>query len=187
MKKLTYFATGFLCAVIIMTTTSIGAQSREVSAWFGVINLAVDGVSFGSDTLLFNDRTYVPLRSISEFFGADVDYDPVTRTAIITTTEQDFETHFEYFQNIPTFEFITGVNNINILEQSVDRLWFSVSKNYASEYEFLQYIEALTVAGFTDEFGQDIGGNGTIVLSGNDIQIIVSMLGISYTFSIVRI
>jgi len=169
-----------------MAVTPIGAQSREVSVLYGVVNLVVNGANFGTDTLLFNDRTYVPLRSISYAFGADVGYDPATRTAIITTTERAVETHFEHFQNIPTFEFITGVRNISILEQDADRLWFSVSRNYASDYEFLQYIEALIVAGFTDEYGQDIGGNGTIVLSGHGTQIIVSMLGPSYTFSIVR-
>ena len=187
MKKLAYFAAGFLCAIIVMASVPIGAQSREVSALYGVISLVVNGANFGTDTLLFNDRTYVPLRSISEAFGANVDYDPATRTAIITTTAEVAQTHFEYFQSVPTFEFITGVENINILEHTAERLWFSVSRNYASEYEFLQYIEALTVAGFADEFGQDIGGNGTIVLSGHGIQIIVSMLGPSYTFSIVRI
>ena|GEM_PF-2404782 len=187
MKKLAYFAAGFLCALAVMVATPIvGAQPREVSVLYGVVSLVVDGVSFGSNTLLFNDRTYVPLRSISEAFGADVDYDPATRTAIITTVESS-ETHFEHFQSIPTFEFVTGVRDINIFEHNAERLWFSVGRNYASEYEFLQYIEALTVAGFTDEFGQDIGGNGTIVLTGHGIQIIVSMLGPSYTFSIVRI
>lgn len=187
MRKLAYFAAGFLCAVIVMVTVPIGAQPREVSALYGVIHLVVNGANFGTDTLLFNDRTYVPLRSISYAFGADVGYDPATRTATITTAERTVELHFEHFHNIPTFEFITGVRDINILEHNADRLWFTVSRNYASDYEFLQYIEALTVAGFTDEYGQDIGGNGTIVLSGHGVQIIVSMLGPSYTFSIVRI
>jgi len=161
------------------------AQPREVSALHGVVSVVVNRVSIGADTLLFNDTTYVPLRHISESFGAIVNYDPVTRTAIISTSE-NYLAYFEYFPNIPTFESITGISNINIFEHDVNRLRFSISKNYSSDYEFLQYLAALTAAGFTDDFGQDIGGNGTIVLTGSDAQIVISMLGPSYTFSIAR-
>jgi len=184
MKKLSYFTAGFLCAVIIMISVPVAAQ-QQVSVLHGAISVLVNGVNIGSDTLLFNDRTYVPLRYISESFGADVDYDPFTRTAIITTLNQT-TTHFEYFPNVPTFEAITGVSNISIFEHDTNRLRFSVSKSYSSDYEFLQYLAALTAAGFMDEFGQDIGGNGTIVLTGEDAQIVVSMLGQWYTFSVAR-
>ena len=185
MKRLAYFVAGFLCALILMTTVPVDAQPREVSVLHGVISVVVNRVNIGADTLLFNDTTYVPLRQISESLGAVVDYDPLTRTATITMPEYD-TSYFEHFPDIPTFESITGVRNINIFEHDADRLRFSVSKNYSSDYEFLQYVAALTAAGFTDEFGQDIGGNGTIVLTGPDAQIVISMLGPSYTFSIAR-
>ena len=185
MRKLAYFTMGFICALILTTAVPALAQSREVSALHGVVSVVVNRVNLGTDTLLFNDTTYVPLRQISDNLGAFVNYDPVTRTAIITTIENDLA-YFEHFPNIPTFEAITGVSNINIFEHDASRLRFSISKDYSSDYEFLQYIAALTTAGFMDEFGQDIGGNGTIVLTSEDAQIVVSMLGPSYTFSIAR-
>jgi len=174
-----------------MITVPVVAQTdlrqREVIAFYRVINVVVNRVSLGADTLLFNDTTYVPLRQIAENLGATVDYDPITRTATITTSAyQPAAAFFEYFTDIPTFQSITGVSDINIFEHDASRLRFSISKTYASDYEFLQYMAALTDAGFMDEIGQDLGSNGTIILIGEDAQIVVSMLGPSFTFSIVR-
>ena len=185
MKKIAYFIAGFLCALIFMMTVPVDARTSEVSALHGVVSVVVNRVNIGTDTLLFNDTTYVPLRQISESLGALVNYDPLTRTAVITTLEHSLA-YFEHFPDIPTFESITGVRNVNIFEHDASRLRFSVSKNYSSDYEFLQYVAALTAAGFRDEFGQDIGGNGTIVLTGSDAQIVISMIGPSFTFSIAR-
>ena len=185
MKKLAYFTAGFLLALILTTAVLAAAQPREVSVLHGVVSVVVNRVSIGADTLLFNDTTYVPLRKISESLGAVVTYDPLTRTATITMADYS-AAYFEHFPDIPTFESVTGVRNISIFEHEADRLRFSVSRNYSSDYEFFQYVAALTAAGFTDEHGQDIGGNGTIVLRGQDASIVISMLGPSFTFSIAR-
>ncbi|MCL2617957.1 MAG: copper amine oxidase N-terminal domain-containing protein [Defluviitaleaceae bacterium] len=185
MNKLACFVFGFSCAAVMALAIPVTAQPREVSAVQGVVSVVVDRVNIGSNTLLFNDTTFVPLRQISEMLGAYVSYDALTRTATITTAEHSLA-YFEHFPDIPTFESVTGVSNISIFEHDAARLRFSVSKSYSSDYEFFRYLAALTSAGFVDEFGQDIGGNGTIVLTGGNTQIVVSMLGQSYTFSIAR-
>ncbi|MCL2838318.1 MAG: copper amine oxidase N-terminal domain-containing protein [Oscillospiraceae bacterium] len=51
------------------------------------LTLAIGETIAGMDVpaQIINDRTFVPLRFISEFFGATVEWDEDTQTVIITT------------------------------------------------------------------------------------------------------
>ena len=190
MRGLANFCAGFLCALVVMVAVPVVAQTGSlgyVSALHGAVSVVVNHVDAGIDTLLFNDRTYVPLRFMAENFGASVDFDPQTRSVLISTTEYNLA-YFEHFPRVPTFESVTGVSNINIFEHDTNRLRFSISRNYSSDYEFLQYVSALKSAGFVGELDQGTNRNGidTIVLEGNDARVVASMLETSYTFSVIR-
>ena len=53
------------------------------------IRVYVNNVRFNGDIILQNDRTYIPLRAVSETLGANVEWDEATNSAFITFTEDD--------------------------------------------------------------------------------------------------
>ncbi len=53
------------------------------------IRVYVNGVRFNGDIILQNDRTFIPLRAVSETLGANVEWDETTNSAFITFTEDD--------------------------------------------------------------------------------------------------
>lgn len=53
------------------------------------IRVYVNGMRLNEHVILSNDRTYVPLRAVSETMGAQVDWDEASRSAHITFTEDD--------------------------------------------------------------------------------------------------
>lgn len=56
------------------------------------VMLVNDGsVELAAPPIIYNDRTLVPLRAVSEAAGADVGWDPSTRTVTITADTDDFE------------------------------------------------------------------------------------------------
>ncbi len=53
------------------------------------IRVYVNGMRLNHDVILQNDRTYVPLRAVSEALGAEVSWDDASRTVDISFTEDD--------------------------------------------------------------------------------------------------
>lgn len=51
----------------------------------------------GNENILINGTTYVPVRSIAKVFGAKVEWDANTRTAIIRTNSAEFESADEFY------------------------------------------------------------------------------------------
>lgn len=67
--------------------TGIGYAAGEwENIWvqFDSVNLTVNGQNVTSSNLLYNDRTYVPLRACAEMLGSTVGWDQNTNTASIT-------------------------------------------------------------------------------------------------------
>lgn len=67
--------------VSICLTCTVLAQSD--------IRVYVNNMRLSDDVILSNDRTYVPLRAVSESLGANVVWDDASRTVNITFTEDD--------------------------------------------------------------------------------------------------
>lgn len=68
-------------------TVSAAKADRTVSLTIDDINATVNGEATVLDVpaKIINDRTMVPVRFIAQSFGANVDWDPDTRTVIITS------------------------------------------------------------------------------------------------------
>ncbi|MBR3941954.1 MAG: trypsin-like peptidase domain-containing protein [Clostridia bacterium] len=78
MKKRTFI---LLVAFVLLFNISASAASN--------IRVYVNGMRFNGDIILQNDRTFIPLRAVSEALGANVEWDEATNSAFITFTEDD--------------------------------------------------------------------------------------------------
>lgn len=63
----------------VQTDTVSGKQSIEVE--LNTVNIEVNGDKIQGENILYNDRTYVPLREIAEMLGKTVTWDDETYTA----------------------------------------------------------------------------------------------------------
>lgn len=101
MKK---FLSGFItCLVLLAVTLTVTASdgSQQISVWYGV-NLNINGNYFiptdvngnAVPAFIYNGTTYVPIRAISELYGADVEWDNATKTAYINY--EDYEAMLAY-------------------------------------------------------------------------------------------
>ena len=73
---------GFLIGLIIgLITASFPVFAAQM--YFDNINITVNGQKVKGHNILFNDRTYVPLREIAEMLNKQVIWDGKTNTAHI--------------------------------------------------------------------------------------------------------
>jgi hypothetical protein len=92
LNKIKYTTLGFILgAILFMGLGFIYANSNaeEILAHFNNIKITVNGQQIETDVetppFIYNDRTYVPLRFVSEALGADVNWDNKTKTVIINS------------------------------------------------------------------------------------------------------
>lgn len=82
---------GVLLAGALLFTSGVYASTKM--EWIEVarnsIDLKVDGLFVDAENFIFEGRTYVPLRKVSEMFGKDVFWDNETRTVSIADKVQD--------------------------------------------------------------------------------------------------
>ena len=74
-------------AAFTLFGTGIGYAAGEwENIWvqFDSVNLMVNGQNVTSSNLLYNDRTYVPLRACAEMLGSTVEWSQTSNTASIT-------------------------------------------------------------------------------------------------------
>ncbi len=78
---------GFISGVIISTLlmgTVLGEGVKEtIEVFVDYVNLTVNGKKIDSNTILYNETTYVPIRSVAEMLGKDVGWNQETQTASI--------------------------------------------------------------------------------------------------------
>jgi len=79
MKKTNLILTIILIICIIATTVYANSAVR----------IYVNGMRVNTDAILQNDRTYIPVRAVSEALGAEVSWDDSTKSAHISFTEDD--------------------------------------------------------------------------------------------------
>lgn len=81
----------FVGLIILTCLLSCIVYASEAGMFegFKVINVNVNGAEVKGDTpaILFNERTMVPIRFVSEALGATVSWDDKTNTAIINSTQ----------------------------------------------------------------------------------------------------
>ncbi len=87
MKKFKSYIAGLVTGALLFSVPVIADNVKEmVEVYFNTITVTVDGAKVEADNILYEGRTYVPLRAISEICGKTVDWDDATKTANIHDT-----------------------------------------------------------------------------------------------------
>lgn len=85
MKNLKTFIAGALTGIILASLPVLADSVRQmIEVELNTVNITVDGKKVDGDNILYNDRTYVPLRAIAEMLGKNVSWDQETNTASIS-------------------------------------------------------------------------------------------------------
>lgn len=89
LKNVKIFISGVLAGALFMAGPAIASGVKQlIEAELNTVNITVDGVKVEGENILYNDRTYVPLRQIAEMLGKDVAWDEATNTADIADSHK---------------------------------------------------------------------------------------------------
>ena len=72
-------------AMLVINVVNVGAQDNEIQITNSTIYLNNQKMEFSTPTILFNDRTMVPMRELFEKLGADVEWYGDTQSITATT------------------------------------------------------------------------------------------------------
>ncbi len=103
---------------------------QTLAMQIGSVNAVFNGKEFQFEEPVFisSDRTYVPLRFISERFNENVDYDSQTKTAIIG---DDFDVDGHY-----PFKYFRGNDEVYLSRSNINFLDNTIFNNGSLEYLF---------------------------------------------------
>ena len=89
LKNVKIFISGVLAGALFMAAPAIASGVKQlIEAELNTVNITVDGVKVEGENILYNNRTYVPLRQIAEMLGKDVAWDEATNTADIADSHK---------------------------------------------------------------------------------------------------
>ncbi len=141
-------------------TVTISQRDKEIKIVIGKKDYTINGEKSLMDTeaLLKEDRTFVPIRFVSEGLGARVDWDPAVRTVYIDTREKgDIKDDTPKDGSIIEEDGYLVPNDTNIIiakPQGSDKVETRMSINFMRP-NFEKQIEDLTFA-LENKFGKDI-------------------------------
>lgn len=88
-EKLKGFIAGLLVAVLFMSAPAMAdALYQSIDVLVNRVQILINGQPADIDSLVYNGRTYVPLRAYSELLDKSVDYDDATMTVTVQDREQ---------------------------------------------------------------------------------------------------
>jgi hypothetical protein len=141
-------------------TVTISQGDKEIKIVIGKKDYTINGEKNLMDTeaLLKEDRTFVPIRFVSEGLGAKVDWDPAVRTVYIDTREKgDIKDDTPKDGSIIEVDGYLVPNDTNIIIVKAQRSYIvetSIAINFMRP-NFEKQIEDLTFA-LENKFGKDI-------------------------------
>lgn len=75
-----------LSTVVLAHGSEVHELVRGTVEIFTGVGVKVNGVSLADQGILYQDRTYLPVRAVTEALGAAVDYDAESRTVFVTAS-----------------------------------------------------------------------------------------------------
>lgn len=165
-------------------------DSKNIDVFLNKIKVFANGIEVKADNILYNGRTYVPLRAVSEEIGLDVDYDEKTNIVKIKSNN-DLKINYLYYLEELKYnleiekEIANGQfhSNLGLLKPPSETLWVLdtitlqsnrreaksnfILKNFTTEniiYEYLIYNS-------NDEIKELLNNYKTLSIKGFDYYI----------------
>lgn len=83
-KECRGFIAGIVVAVMLLGSTAMAQGIKQnIEVVLNSVNLKVNGNTVNTDNILYNGKTYVPLRDVAESLEKEVGWDNATKTASI--------------------------------------------------------------------------------------------------------
>lgn len=144
-------------------------KEHTVFVPIGANYVFVDGQKVMNDTaaVIYNNRTYCPIRIILESFGAEVTYDGTTASVMVSTPlsrtlyADGFDGNFKIPTIIPSLVFLVNYNDVPLstTEEQWANFFFGNSKSVADYYASMSN-DHLTLTPAKESFG--VSNNGVI-------------------------
>jgi|GEM_PF-2385832 len=181
MKNFKTTAAGFVAGALCMVTVTAMADYKDITAklWndvtFKFNNTAVASPS-DQPVLNYNGYTYVPLRFVSEQFGADINYDYNTRTVAVNYEPKVVEKEVQVVKEVPVYikgdEAADGSYVYQTLPVKKDEGDYSVEvtgfiRNASSAYTKV----LITVENDGDDYIQLVPSKSTLKVDGEDVSL----------------
>ncbi len=113
---------GFIIGCMLMTTIPALADTvlQKIDVVMNGVNVEIDGKKIDSSSILYNGSTYLPLRTVAEAVGKDVNWNQDTMTASIVDEDIDVK-----------IEDVNMINNNISYEEFINMfdLRFSIDEN----------------------------------------------------------
>ncbi|MFJ5625394.1 stalk domain-containing protein [Peribacillus loiseleuriae] len=86
MKKLLLgvFILGLTLSLVVSPTKAASIIMKKITVAVNSVNLIVNGDKVSTDNFVYNGTTYVPLRTVSEKLGKEVNFNNTTKTVTIS-------------------------------------------------------------------------------------------------------
>lgn len=123
MKNVKTFISGILAGALAMSAPALANGVKQlIEAELNTVNITVNGAKVDGETILYNDKTYVPLRKIAEMLGKDVAWDEATNTADIA------DSHIKAFDG----ETVGNIGGEDVKKGELD-MYVSLAKAQSNE------------------------------------------------------
>lgn len=96
---------GMVLGSILTTATGVFANDDSVNALLSTLNFNFNGKTAQQDSLIYNNKTYVPIRFVGEQLGKEVGWDTNSRTVSFSDLSQT--------TSQPTTQQTTGASDIS--------------------------------------------------------------------------
>lgn len=90
--KVKYLVIGLLFGIIITSVSPVLADTfmQKIDVVLNTVNVQIEGNKLDTDTILYNNTTYLPMRKVAEAVGKDIVWNQNTMTAnIVEKTDED--------------------------------------------------------------------------------------------------
>ena len=143
-KKIKFGLIGFVIGCILTTSVPVLADTilQKIDVVLNTVNVQIDGEELNTNNILYNGTTYLPMRSIVEAVGKDIEWNQSSMTAnIIDKKEEvsniiDENKYQEFINNFKIGETISHLD-MNEKEGYLNRIVFVGNLN---DEEFLIWI-----------------------------------------------
>ncbi len=144
-----------LLAVLSVSIVFAEEATKTIDVLFNSIVLKVNGKEVKADNIVYNGKTYVPVRAIAEMLDKDVVWDESTNTANINNKPNLSSLGLQFLQGSNSYRVLKQNDEINLNKDT-----FSIRFNIQKDNEISNNFPCVEIAAVPDEktFNENVAG-----------------------------